>query len=168
MANEHILAAIKVGMRGEIDSATVYESAAETAEREKAPEVRDFFLERAEEEKKHYNWLLAYYKEISGGGQPGADLSAGSAAGGSPIITQEFLRRVGQNRQLSAALSSAILLEATAVKHYMNCAEEAVQAPLRAFYESLSAWEDKHYHDLISIQEESERYFWDANNWKPF
>ncbi|HET7839129.1 MAG TPA: ferritin family protein [Rectinemataceae bacterium] len=168
MANEHILAAIKAGMKGEIDSTTVYETAAITATRENAPEVRDFFAERAEEEKKHYNWLLAYYKEIAAGGQPGADFALGSAPVTSPIISQDFLRRVGESRQLSAALSTAILLEATAVKHYLNCAEEAVQAPLRSFYETLSAWEDRHYHDLISIQEESERYFWDANNWQPF
>jgi rubrerythrin len=168
MANEHILAAIKIGMRGELDSATVYESAAETASKEAATEVRDFFLERAGEEKKHYNWLLSYYKEISGGGLAGKDLAEGSAPGASPIITQDFLRRVGENRQLSAALSTAILLESTSVKHYLNCAEEAIQPALRAFYESLAAWEDKHYHELLSIQEESERYYWDANNWQPF
>jgi rubrerythrin len=164
MANEHILEAIKIGMKGEYDSVTVYENAASSAE----AEARDFFLERAEEEKRHYNWLLTYYKEISAGKEPEKDLIQDEGPTKSPIITQDFLKRIGSSKQLSAAIASAILLEATAVRHYQKCAEESLHPALTYFYEKLSAWEDRHYHDLLGIQEESERHFWDANNWQPF
>jgi rubrerythrin len=168
VANEHVLAAIKAAMKAEIDGVTTYESAAGEAERAGAPEVRDFLLERAGEEKAHFNWLLEYYREISSGASPERDLAQDGEPASSPIFGPDFLRRVGQSRQLSAAISTAILLEADAIRHYRTCAEETVQAPLRAFYERLAEWEDRHYHDLLSIQEESERFFWDANNWRPF
>ncbi|MGO8695907.1 MAG: ferritin family protein [Rectinemataceae bacterium] len=164
MTNEHILAAIKTGMKGEYDSVTVYENAASFAE----GELRDFFLERADEEKRHYNWLLSYHKEVSTGNDPEKDLIQGEEPAKSPIITEEFLKRIGSSKQLSAAIASAILLEATSVRHYGKCAEESLHPVLKYFYEKLAAWEDRHYHDLLRIQEESERYFWDANNWRPF
>ncbi|HUW40246.1 MAG TPA: ferritin family protein [Rectinemataceae bacterium] len=164
MANEHIIDAIKTGMKGEYDSVTVYEGAAAAAE----GAVRDFFLERAEEEKRHYNWLLSYYKEISAGKEPEKDLVQDEGPAASPIITPDFLKRIGTSRQLTAAIATAILLEATAVRHYQKCAEESLHPALVYFYEKLAAWEDRHYHDLLIIQEESERYFWDANNWQPF
>jgi len=164
MANESILTAIKTGMKGESDSVTTYESAAGSAE----TDVRDFFLERADEEKRHYNWLLAYYKEIAAGKNPEKDLIENAEPARSPIITQDFLKRIGTSKQLSAAVATAVLLEANSIRYYRKCAEESLHPALKLFYDKLAAWEDKHYHDLLTIQEESERYFWDVNNWQPF
>lgn len=164
MSNERVLEAIKVGMRGEADSVTTYENAAASAE----GAVQDFFTERANEEKRHYNWLLSYYRELAAGAEPDANPIRDEATTRSPLITEEFLRRIGSSRQLSAAVSTAVLLEATSVRFYQSCAEASPYTALKDFYERLAVWEERHYHDLLTIQEESERYYWDANNWQPF
>ncbi|HTX72380.1 MAG TPA: ferritin family protein [Rectinemataceae bacterium] len=164
MSNESILSAIKTGMKGEYDSVTTYESAAGSSE----GEVREFFQDRAEEEKRHYNWLLTYYNEVSAGKTPDRDLVQDAAPATSPIITAEFLKRVGTSKHLTAAIATGVLLEATSIRHYQKCAAESLSPALRYFYEKLAKWEERHYQDLVRIQEESERYFWDANNWQPF
>jgi rubrerythrin len=168
MANESVLAAIKTGMRAELDGVTTYESAADRATGSADQDVRDFFLDLAGEEMKHYNWLLSYFKELSEGRIPEKDLSEGSEPAIRGIFSADFLRRIGENRYISTAISTALLLEANSVRHYLERAEESIYPALKAFYERLAAWEDKHYHDLLSIQEESERYFWSANRWEPF
>lgn len=170
MNQDSLLEAIKGGMKGELDSIAVYEAAAGQA----TGEAKDFFLERADEEKKHYNWLLSYYKDVGGGKKPQRDFAAEAAdtAGGpskrAPILSEDFLKRIGQSRQLSAAVSAAALLEITAVRYYQTKAEETLVPAVKSFFENLAEWEDKHYHELTAIQEESERFYWDANNWEPF
>jgi rubrerythrin len=164
MANEMILGAIKAAMKGELDSVAVYEGAASAAD----GELRSFFLERASEERKHYGWLLDYYRQIGAGKVPETDLSSGEKAGRSPPVSENFAKRVGGSRQLSAAVSAAVLLEAEGVRLYLARAEEAFFPVLKSFFEALAAWEDRHYHDLLKVQEESERWFWDANRFEPF
>jgi len=172
MNQDSLLEAIKGGMKGELDSIAVYEAAAVQA----TGEAATFFLERAEEEKKHYNWLLSYYKDVGGGKKPqrdfaaeAAEAAAGAGAGKrAPILSEDFLKRIGQSRQLSAAVSAAALLEITAVRYYQTKAEETLLPAVKSFFENLAEWEDKHYHELTAIQEESERFYWDANNWEPF
>jgi rubrerythrin len=166
MANETILAAIKTGMKGELDSVTTYEEAAAKA----SGEVREFLEELAAEEKKHYNWLLDYYREISEGRVPEEDFIEEAALKGrkKPIVSEEFVKRIGASRGLSAAISAAILLETNGIRFYRMCAEETVSPSLKSFFDKLAEWEDKHYHDLLKIQEASERWFWDANRFEPF
>lgn len=60
---EKMLQSIKKAMQGEKDSVTLYENA---AARSQEPEVKDFFDTRAQEERRHFNYLLTYYQEISG------------------------------------------------------------------------------------------------------
>ena len=166
MVNDPMLAAVKQGMRGELDSISVYEGAAAQAE----GEVKAFFQERAAEEKKHYNYLLGYYKQLTTNLNPERNAAAELAGGGwrSPITSPEFYKRIAGSRQLSAAVSTAALLEMDSIKHYRECAEDKTNPALAAFFSTLVEWEEKHYHDLIKIQEEAERYYWDINNFEPF
>jgi len=115
---DELMQALKQAMKNEIDSLTIYSEAALRAE----GDVAQFFASRAEEEKRHYNWLLSYYKEMLNGDIPSTNFAAElrSLAHRSPIFTQDFLTRVASDRHVSAAVSSAVLLELTATQHYQK------------------------------------------------
>ena len=166
MADTTLIEAIKSGLKGELDSITIYSEAAMKAD----GEVQRFFLERAAEEKRHHDWLLSYWKELEGGATPSRNLAAEAAAQGgrSPMLSEEFLKRVGESQALSTAVAAATLLEANAIRHYAAAAEKAPAGPLRSFLESLSKWEARHYEELIRIQDESRRFWFDAHHFEPF
>jgi rubrerythrin len=161
-----LMDAIKSGLRGEMDSVTVYTDAAERSK----GDIAKFFSELADEEKRHYNWLLQYYRELSGGLSPQTNLASGlaSAKGHSPIVTEAFVKRIGENQHLTTAIASAVLLELNAVKHYTSSAEKASVPVLKEFFKVLAAWEQKHYEDLLKIQDESRSAWFDAQRFEPF
>ena len=166
MSQETLLSAVKKGLKGELDSVTIYMDAASQSD---GP-VAEFFRERGKEEQQHYNWLLAYYKELSQGRIPDENLAADVFAmeGRSPLVTEEFLKRVGQSQHLVTAVSAGVLLEVEAVRHYRKAAEETVVPALRDFFDALADWEEKHYKDLLAIQDEAERYWFNAHHFEPF
>jgi rubrerythrin len=122
-----------------------------------------------DEERRHYNYLLQYYQEITNDLNP-SDLSQELSAqkGFSPIISESFLKRIGQNQVLFSAISTALLLEKDAIDHYRKMAEAAESMTLKSFFELLVKWESTHYDQLLVIQKESEVYYWQVNNFEPF
>lgn len=165
MLDNEVLAAIKSGMKGELDSITVYEDAAAEA----VGEVKDFFTERAAAEKEHFNYLLGYYKTRTINMTP--ERNAAAELGGSwksAIISKPFLTQIASSRHLTAAVSAALHLELDAVKLYKDWAARAKAPELKSLLERLTAWEQEHYNDLLSIQEELEQHYFDINNFKPF
>jgi len=163
---DELMQALKYAMKSEIDSVTIYSEAALRAE----SDVAQFFASRAEEEKRHYNWLLSYYKEMLGGRMPARNLAAEIQAipHKSPIFSQEFLTRVASDRHVSAAVSSSVLLELNATQHYQKMADIAQEPHLKAFFHSLSEWESRHYEELLKIQEDSRHYWFEEQNFEPF
>jgi rubrerythrin len=43
----------------------------------------------------------------------------------------------------------------------------AVHPALRSLFAKVADWEERHYRDLLRVQEESERFYWDAARWVP-
>ena len=163
---DELMQAIKNAMKSEIDSVTIYSEAALRAE----GDVAQFFALRADEEKRHYNWLLSYYKELLGGQMPSTNLAAEiqTVQHRSPIFSQEFLTRVASDRHVSAAVSSAVLLELNATQHYQKMSELAKEPHLKAFFNSLSEWEMRHYEELLKILEESRQFWFEEQQFEPF
>jgi len=165
MLDNEVLAAVKGGMKGELDSVTVYEEAAAVSE----GDVKEFFLARAAEEKKHFNYLLEYYRTKTINLTPERDAHA--ELGGSwrsAIIGEAFLRQVAASRHLSAAVAAAAHLEADAVRHYRSWLERAQAPELKRLLGMLVEWEERHYSDLLLMQEEMERYYFEVNRFEPF
>ena len=153
-------------MQGEMDSVTLYGSAAQHSA---DSEVKEFFKLRKEEERLHYNYLLQYYQEISNDLQP-SDLSKTIVAdfGEHPMISNDFLKRIGEDQVLFSAISTALLLEKDAIEHYRKCLEETENLTLKSFYELMIRWESKHYDDLLQVQKDAEQYYWQINQFEPF
>jgi rubrerythrin len=166
MDNPDLLEALKKGLKGELDSVTVYTEAATRA----TGEVAAFFKERAEEEKRHYNWLLTYYKETLQGKVPHYNIASDVYAMDqkSEIMTPQFLKRLGENQHLVTAISTATLLEFTAMGFYRAAADGAPNEALRDFFLKLSAWEEGHYNEFLRLQDETAQYWFDVQRFEPF
>ena len=163
---EVLINSIKKAMQGEMDSVTLYQNAADHA---KDIEVKEFFHTRREEERRHYNYLLQYYQELSNDIQPSGispELKAGP--GMHPIISESFIKRIGSDQYLFSAISTALLLEKDAIEHYRACGIETDNVTLKSFYGILENWEKQHYEELLSIQKEAEAYYWQMNSFEPF
>ncbi|TFG84395.1 MAG: hypothetical protein E4H20_03295 [Spirochaetales bacterium] len=165
MLDNEILTAIKAGMKGELDSVTVYEDAAKVS----TGEVKDFFLDRAAAEKQHFNYLLEYYKTNTVNLTPERNAQAELGGGWkSAIIGEAFLKQVASSRQLSAAVAAAVHLEADAIRHYRDWAARVDAPELKKLLNTLVDWEEQHYADLLLMQEEMQRYYFDINHFEPF
>lgn len=165
MLDTEILSALKAGMRGELDSVSVYEKAAA----ESLGQVRDFFLDRAAAEKEHFNFLLAYYRDKTVNLTPERSAEAELAGGWrSAIVGEAFLRQVASSTSLMAAVSAALHLEADAYRLYGDWADRAESPELKRILRLLADWEKRHYDDLLVIQEELERHYFDINRFEPF
>lgn len=163
---EQLLDSLKKAMKGEMDSVTLYNSAAEHS---RDPEVKDFFYQRKEEERQHYNYLLQYYQEISNDLQP-SDLmqSINFQLGNHQMFSADFVRRIGEDQILFSAISTALLLEKDAIEHYRKAMNETEILTLKSFYELMIKWESKHYDDLLLVQRDAEEYYWQINQFEPF
>lgn len=163
---EQLLDTLRQAMKSEMDSVTVYNSAAEHSQ---DSEVKEFFAERREEERQHYNYLLQIYQEISNDLQPSDLLDRmHPKINENVIFTPEFLRRIGEDQILFSAISTALLLEKDAIEYYRKAMNETDILTLKSFYEMLVKWEGKHYDDLLQVQKESEEYYWRINQFEPF
>ncbi|HHV36787.1 MAG TPA: ferritin family protein [Candidatus Cloacimonetes bacterium] len=163
---EELLRLLKIAMQGEMDSITLYQNASDHSTDE---EVKAFFNERRDEEKQHYSYLLKYYQQLSEGEEL-VDFKADFDALGErhPIISKEFVKRVGEDQYLFSAISTALLLEKNAIDHYRESAKQTKSDTLGEFFAFMEEWEKRHYDDLVDVQKEAERYYWDVNKFEPF
>lgn len=163
---ENLINTLKKAMQGEMDSVTLYKNAADHSSDE---DVKSFFATRMEEEKQHYNYLLNYYKELAGDVEPtDLHLEYTPEQGFHPIITADFLRRIGGDQYLFSAISTALLLEKDAIDHYRKSMDLTDNLTLKSFFNLLVNWEQVHYDDLLKIQKEAEVYYWEINDFEPF
>jgi rubrerythrin len=163
---KEILIAMRKAMQGEIDSINLYQ---ESAIKSTDKEVKKFFCERVEEEKKHYNFLLKAYKDIDTDKSP-VDLTIEltNSHPYTPIINPDFVKRLAENSFIFSAISTGILLEKTSFDYYEKQAQEAQIDEIKKLYNVLADWEKTHYDDLLKLQKETEKIYWEINNFEPF
>ncbi|MBI9105379.1 MAG: ferritin family protein [Spirochaetales bacterium] len=165
MSKKNMIEAVAEGIKGELDGISIYEAAAERS----LGEIKEFFLDRAAEEKMHYNWLASYYRKLMKAEDADVDLLPGVLPDKpSPIISVEFLERIGSDSFLSAAISSSILLELNAIDHYRKSAEISDDLDVKMLFTELADWEKDHYEMLLKIQEDSRQSWYNAQSFEPF
>lgn len=165
MIDDSLRTAVLEGLKGELEIMTVYKDAASV----QRSEVGDFFREMAMEEKLHYNWLLWYYKQLRDRRIPEANLAEKSLAaeGRGSYIKESFVRSVGENLRLVTAVAAAVLLESESVRRYRKESENKDVPALSEFFGVLADWEDRHYRDLLLVQEGADRYWFDSQTFEP-
>lgn len=168
MTKQQLLEEIKKGIRVELDSVNLYEKSYLDSE---DSEVKDFFKERIAEEKEHYNYLINYYNLVEIGKEM-VDFTQGLTREESPdrdsIFSEEFLKRIGEKQTLFSAISTAVLLEKEALQFYKNLAQDVDDTELKSFFNRMGHWETEHYLDVLHIQKEAERHYWELNQFEPF
>src|SRR5690606_24204061 len=99
----HLIDSIKKAMQGEMDSVNLYQSAAYQSS---DPEVKEFFVNRREEERLHYNYLLDYYQQLSSDMQPSdvSNVLSKVNMDGPSIFSDAFIRRIGEDQALFSAI----------------------------------------------------------------
>ncbi|MFC1898296.1 ferritin family protein [Candidatus Cloacimonadota bacterium] len=162
MPDKKLLTALKHAMRGEMDSITVYQNAAKNST---DPEVVSFFENWANEEKQHYNYLLALYQSVS----KFQELQPIQMEDSSNLIfSAEFVKRIGSSNLLFSAISVATLLEKNAFEFYQKSAADSNDPVLKNFFEKMAFWEKHHYDILLEIAEEAKETYWQENRFEPF
>ena len=162
MNNKDMLAALKNAMRGEMDSIGVYQNALANS---KDTEVINFFNNMVEEEQRHYNYLLEYYKSIN---NEETLKTIDTKDTENMIFSENFIERIGSNQMLFSAISVATLLEKNAFEFYQRSAEQTDDEVLKKFFKKMVIWEKQHYDDLIKIADEAEKTYWQKNRFEPF
>ena len=162
MENKEMLAALKNAMRGEMDSIGVYRNALANS---KDTEVINFFNNMVEEEQRHYNYLLEYYKSINNEEELKVIDTKDTE---NMIFSESFIERIGSNQMLFSAISVATLLEKNAFEFYQRSADQTDNEVLKEFFKKMVIWEKQHYDDLIKIADEAENTYWQKNRFEPF
>jgi rubrerythrin len=162
-----LLASLKDGMKAEMDSVTLYKSAAMNSQDK---QVKDFFMERVAEEQLHYNYLLSYFHQVSKNEEPSETwgIEPHEHQIISPVISDEFIERIGESQVLFSAISTAVLLEKNAIDFYKKCQADTESQTLKKFFAMLVDWETKHYNDVLNIQKDAEVVYWRMNRFEPF
>jgi rubrerythrin len=119
----------------------------------------------ADEERRHYNYLLEYYKQITNNEEIKIIDTEDTE---NLIFTDNFLHRIGSNQMLFSAISVATLLEKNAFEFYQRSADQADNAILKEFFNKMVTWEKRHYEDLIKIADTAEKTYWQKNRFQPF
>ncbi len=162
MKKNEMLSALKNAMRGEMDSIGVYKNALANSNDE---EVIKFFNNMVEEEQRHYNYLLEYYKTITNEEELKVIDTKDTE---NMIFSDSFIERIGSNQMLFSAISVATLLEKNAFEFYLRSADQTDNEVLKKFFEKMVDWEKKHYDDLLKIADEAENTYWQKNRFEPF
>ncbi len=154
-------------MRAEQEGFYFYSMAAKSSEDEKG---RTVFLQLADDERKHAEFLKAQYESLMKTGRPDMAVTLGPMTdyqGSSPIFSDKIRARIATAHYEMTALSVAVQLELDAVNHYKLLAERATDSVVVKFFLDLSEWESGHYRALLDQQESLKEDYWSSNGFSP-
>jgi len=136
--NQEIINGLKEAMVAERTGIEFYTAA---AERTTDPQGKQVFQRLADEEKKHLEYLGAWYRQLSENSIP--ELTLGNSeidlSGPSPIFSSELKKRINQAHWEMTALAVGLALETGSIAHYQTLAARAKTEELRTFLMPLCA-----------------------------
>lgn len=164
---EEILKGLRIAIEAELTGHEYYKNAAQNI---RDPKGKETFLEMAEEEKGHFNYLRHQYKSVLEKGD--YDFSEKLVKKphrhrDNPVFSEEIKERVKESHFEVSALTIGMKLELDAMNFYRSCAKSAQSEAAKQFYEELVEWERDHYlafeRSLGMLKEE----YFQANNFFP-
>jgi rubrerythrin len=148
---------------------TLYETARDHAENE---EVKTFFQELVEDEKKHMKILERQFKAVNVSGQftvqdydtMGIDPDNQDH---SDILDNTIINKINAASFEATAITAAVNFEQKAVTIYAERAKETNDPEEKKVYNWLSLWEETHLKKLMALQESLMAKIWDDNSFWP-
>ncbi len=145
---------------------TLYETARDHAESE---EVKTFFQELVEDEKKHIEILKSQFKAVNESGQfKVQDYDTMKIdPKHSDILDNSIISKINAAGFEATAITAAVNFEQKAVTIYAERAKETNDPEEKKIYNWLSLWEKTHLKKLMTLQESLTAKVWDDNSFWP-
>lgn len=161
--NKKLLGYIKQAIISEIEGYEFYKLAASQA---KEVFVKETFLELAEEERKHVEWLQGLFRQMDKGDHR-LDLEMVDAPPSPELFKWEKLDRENPQTTISV-FGIALQMEKASYEFYGKVAESTNDETAKRLFKILEAWEKAHY-DMFNKEYRSiQETWWSEQGFAPF
>lgn len=161
--NKEAVGYIKQAIISEIEGYEFYKMAAKQAKEET---IKATFLDLANEERKHVEWLQEFYEEISGKGNK-LDLASIDAPPTPDIFNWDHLDREHPSTVMSV-FGIALQLEKMSVEFYHDVAAKSDDPNMIELFSILEAWEKAHYQTFNKEYQSLQQEWWSEQRFAPF
>lgn len=158
------LDAIKQAILNEIEGYEFYHMASLKAHNE---ETRQAFINLAEEEMKHVEWLRDLFTKMQEDSTDKYNLAMVSDPPAPQLYDWSKLDRRNAQSAMSV-FGIGMQLEDLAVKFYKKASEDANDPLVKALFAKLVAWEQVHYDQFAKEHDILKSEFWDVQGFQPY
>lgn len=155
---------LKQAILNEIEGYEFYQLAAGKAYTEEAKQA---FLNLAEEEMKHVEWLQDLFIKMRSDSQDTYNLAMVADPPSPQLYNWEKLDRRDAQSAMSV-FSIGMQLEKSAVQFYEEASSRSSDPVVKELYKKLVAWEQVHYDQFAREHDILKSEFWDAQGFAPF
>lgn len=160
--NHEELTLIKQAIISEIEGYEFYKMAAQQAE----GEIKEAFLELADEELKHLDWLKTLFN-ASKSETDDFDLAMLEEPPAPRIFRWENLDRKHAGVAVSV-FGIGMQMEEAAVKFYTHAREKCTDVRAKKLFDTLIGWEKGHYEQFEKEYFTQQQSWWDEQGFAPF
>lgn len=161
---EKELMVLKTAIINEVEGYEFYRMAAEKAGDE---ETREAFLELAEQEKMHIEWLNDFKCDMEEGKLCDFDLDRLAPAPSPKIFKWKNLDRKNAGIAVSV-YGIGMQMEKASVDFYREQAEKTAVEEARKLFSVLAEWEETHYEQFAKQYEVLKENWWAEQQYAPF
>lgn len=162
--NKTELSYIKQAIINEIEGYEFYKLAAVQSNSE---ETKETFLELAEEERKHVEWLQDLYKNLESGDISDIDLDVVDAPKSPKIFDWKKLDREIPRSVLSI-FGIALQLEKASYEFYEEMYKKVEDEKCKELFKTLAAWERVHFETFNKEYDTMRNDWWSEQGFAPF
>ncbi len=155
---------IKQAILNEIEGYEFYHMAALKAHNE---ETKQAFINLADEEMKHVEWLRDLFTKMQADSTDKYNLAMVSDPPSPQLYDWSKLDRRNAQSAMSV-FGIGMQLEDLAIKFYKKASEDAQDPFAKALFAKLVAWEQVHYDQFAREHDILKSEFWDAQGFAPF
>lgn len=155
---------LKDAIISEIEGYEFYKMAAKEAPTE---EAKAAFLEIAQEEKKHVEWLSVLFNALKSDVTDKLKLAEAEDVHTPKFFRWENLDRDGAAKAISV-FGIGIQMERAAVDFYKKAAEESSTPEIKALYGKLALWEQVHEEQFSKEYNRLKEEWWSRQEFAPF
>ena len=158
------LSIIKQAILNELEGYEFYKMAGNQAH---SKEGKEAFLELAQEEMDHINWLNELFNEINGGREDEVTLAFLANTSSPKIFAWEKLDRKEAAIMVSV-FGIGIQMERAAIQFYMKAEQQTQRTDSKTLFTKLIVWEQAHLDQFAAQYENLKEDWWADQDYAPF